>query len=357
VTFDEVDLAHIRFRDAVDCHAHHNHFGRTRPTTQGYGVSFVDCAQDCSATHNVFDGCRHSLSTNNTGAYGGVPRRILFESNFVRDSAPALGGSMAGGDAIDTHAAADWIIIRNNICVGATGQGVNIECPNAIVEGNHIEGATSNGINWRNETPRVGSVRIANNSVLRCNATTSHRGIRAGAGSGQTTNTARSVQIVANMVSECVGSAITVEAPAAGWPSAVVSGNEVSLCGGTLGEIVISNLLSVTFTGNSIFDQVNVAASLRLSDVGGGVVSANSIRNTTPGGTSANAIWVSGTGAGISITGNFIHLDNVVATRRAVLLADTVTNSSVVANTIRNATAAVTLGSGAGNISANNVAA
>lgn len=164
----EVDLAHIRFRDAVDCHARHCRIEMTRTISTGYGVSFADATQDCSAKDNWFRRCRHSLSTNNSSNYGGVPRRILFENNFVLDSARSSRG--AGGDAIDVHSAAENITIRGNHVLGSTGHGINVECSSATIESNHIEdvghdSSLAYAIHAANRTGRVGTLSVKNNTL------------------------------------------------------------------------------------------------------------------------------------------------------------------------------------------------
>lgn len=358
ITFDEIDLAHIRVRDAVDCHFAFNKFGIMRPTSQGYGVSFADATQDCSAVHNSFAQCRHSLSTNNSGAYGGIPRRILFESNFIRVSVFALGGSMGGGDAIDTHAAAEDIVIRNNTVIGSTSQGINIECPSVIIEGNVIRDCASHGIGYHNETPRVGAVRIANNKVSNCGSTTSHRGIRVATGTGETGSYCKSVQVIANHVFDNPGTAIEIlGSSSAPMRGVIIANNSIDNCDGAGGVIYAFWCVNFSITGNSVTGNPVIAVSIRVTNCKVGVVSANTLECVGSGTT--NAIQVSATESGdtnkVSITANSIHLNSAAATRRGVFFDNNVTNCGVFNNTILNATAAVTLGSGTGNVQDNNI--
>ncbi|MEE8208105.1 MAG: phage tailspike protein, partial [Nitrosomonadaceae bacterium] len=139
----DVDAIHIQFFDCTFCRVVDSPFQESNAPTTGYGVSFTDACQDCSAENNVFTDVRHSLSTNN-GADGGITRRILFQANIVTDSAQTT--AMTGGDAIDTHSGAEDISIIDNIVNSSSGTGINVESRSATIIGNSVSNTAGTGI-------------------------------------------------------------------------------------------------------------------------------------------------------------------------------------------------------------------
>lgn len=166
VTFQDIDQRHTFFRDCVDVSVDGCTFDWATHTSQAYGTSFADACQDCQVRDSTFINVRHSLSTNNSALGKGIPRRILFQNNVVQWTSTATGGSMGGGDAIDTHTAAEEIWIEGNTVMGSAGQGINFECTSGRIVGNTVMYTASNGISVHNESDFNGRMRVENNTVI-----------------------------------------------------------------------------------------------------------------------------------------------------------------------------------------------
>lgn len=165
VTFRNIDQRHTYFRDCVDVGVEGCTFDWAIHASQAYGISFADATQDSWAKDNTFRYVRHSLSTNNNTGGKGIPRRILFADNTILWTSTATGGSMGGGDAIDTHAAAEDIWIERNTVIGSAGQGINFECRSGRIVDNTIINPVGNGIFVHNECDSNGRIRVAGNTV------------------------------------------------------------------------------------------------------------------------------------------------------------------------------------------------
>ena len=109
VRTENIDRRHIYFSDCINAWAEHCVLKWPVDNTMAYGFSFANAVQDSGARFNDIDYCRHAFTTNNETAYPGLPQRILLAHNTIRNTSAALGGSMGGGDAIDSHTAAEDI--------------------------------------------------------------------------------------------------------------------------------------------------------------------------------------------------------------------------------------------------------
>lgn len=90
VTFSDFDDRCIYIKDSASSVVTACQFHHTRPIALGYGVSFVDAAQDSFVSMCTFEDVRHALSTNNnTSTDYGITRRITFDTNTVLYSARA----------------------------------------------------------------------------------------------------------------------------------------------------------------------------------------------------------------------------------------------------------------------------
>lgn len=165
ITSRGIDQRHIFLPDCSDFTVQRCVIDWAVHTSQAYGVSVCNAAQDGRVIHNVFRNVRHTFSTNNEPAFPGVPRRIQAGWNTVRWSSTALGGSQGGGDAIDTHAAAEDIWFDYNIVEGSAGQGINFEARSGRIVGNRVRSTTSNGIVFHNESSLAGTVKVTDNIV------------------------------------------------------------------------------------------------------------------------------------------------------------------------------------------------
>lgn len=166
VRSEGMDAMHVSLRDCYDTWVERCTFFRCNPTNMGYGVSFADCTRDSGADRCTFTDVRHALSTNNTAVGGGIVRRIWFTRNSVQRTSYAFGGTAdKGGDAIDTHTAAEDIYIMQNWVVGSEGIGVNVEARSCVVAFNRIIRPLNIGIMVHNESGRPGDAIITGNRV------------------------------------------------------------------------------------------------------------------------------------------------------------------------------------------------
>lgn len=107
----------------------------------GYGVSVGGASQDIYISGLRGFEVRHLFTTNNPVARPGIPRRIVVDGFVAINSRPASTG--AGGDAIDTHAAADHVTFSNGVVRNPSGLGINVECPNAKIVNVDVHGVTA----------------------------------------------------------------------------------------------------------------------------------------------------------------------------------------------------------------------
>jgi hypothetical protein len=90
MTFSDFDDRGIYIKDSSGAIITSCQFRHSRPISLGYGVSFVDAAQDSVVSLCNFEDIRHALSTNNnTSTDYGVTRRVTFNANTVLYSARA----------------------------------------------------------------------------------------------------------------------------------------------------------------------------------------------------------------------------------------------------------------------------
>jgi hypothetical protein len=313
-----------------------------------YGVVFGDAASNGVVTNNHYEQVRHAFTTgNNPSSSHGIVRRIVFANNTIIRSAQALSG--AGGDAIDTHTAAEDISIIGNTILGSSGQGINVECPTAVIIGNTINDAQSTGISAHNEADRNGSVVIANNRLERCIG----RGIDVRQGSRGTTFAYTEVVVDGNSIRETeIGITVrTLNSNPTVLRDVSITGNSVRDTQGT--GIVISGIRCGTVTGNS------------LSKIGGKGIDGSSLDSVSINGNSIvilskelPGIEIGGGAAGnsdsCSIVGNTVAVNSGTSAQPNVNLEAAVTHTAVVGN-VQRGMGPVNLGSGAGNIKANNL--
>lgn len=239
IMFKDLDRRHIWFADCVDAWANWNRFDWAVDNFQAYGVVFSDASQDSGALRNVYNGLRHAFTTSNTDAVDGIPRRILFAYNTVNQTSTALGGSQAGGDAIDTHTAAEDIWIENNTVNGSLGIGINFEAPSGRIIGNFITDTVSNGIYVHNESDQRGTMTITQNEVRRAGG----HGIYARTGGRGSTQQYEHLNVSYNLVTRSNGSGLVVGDLSATPSTPPEEG--VMVVGNTLHRIIGSYALAI----------------------------------------------------------------------------------------------------------------
>lgn len=349
VQLENFDLAHVRFRDSYNCHALEGRYARARPTVQGYAVSFQDATQDCSAVGNFFLLCKNSLATNNSANYGGVPRRITFERNIVRDSRPPLGGGGTGA-AISTHSASEDIWIRKNDVINAGGgSAILLVGAGGEIVGNHIRGAAQHGISVSNSSGKASRVKISRNIVE--GATQIGISVSVSASGGGF----RRLSVTDNEVERCGGYSYSIVGPSGSAVQNVeFSGNYSDGSTGALGAVILQRINGLSCLGNEVNAPSGAADGIRLVDVKK-VSLAGNIVNHDGGLTTANGINVTASSAGSSadleFSGNFIDMRGGASNRYGISLSNNVQNARVrETNRVLGATTDILLGSGAGNI-------
>lgn len=277
VIFENIDRAHMFIKNSVNAWAAHCGFEWAESTTMGYGASFGDCTRDSGCIFSTFRGVRHSLSTNNTTTAqdGGIVRRILFFGNTVEDTTLAQAGSQLGGDAIDTHTAAEDIWIIQNVVNKSTGQGINMECASGIISGNTVEDTVGTGINYHNEAMRAGNITITDNVVRR----TGGHGIQARTGGRGSTIPTESMIITGNRVMDTKDHGIQ-----AGYiltdRGVVVTSNVVRRAGGV--PLRLLKLDGVVSHGNVVHDGASIG--IEYDRVTNGVLGPDSVDAGAPTG-------------------------------------------------------------------------
>ncbi len=340
----DMDAIHMQAVDCVNCRVDGCHFQESNTTSTGYGVSFADAARDCLAVNNTFTNVRHSLSTNNSAGSYGIVRRITFANNNITDSATTLG--LAGGDAVDTHAACDDILITGNVINSSSGSGINVEGRNAIISNNVITNVMDNGITYQNYTDLDGECTITGN-VIR--AVFGNYGIAVIPNSTKITNTV----VSDNNVKVAAVPLYLVGTTTKTFDNITVAGNSLLNTAGNIG-IRLDYGVNGTITGNSI---ETGSVGVQLDTCIGIAVTGNSV-NLTASGTIGYGVRIQGTSTACNVTGNGLYQTGTLSASAAVsFINTTVTYSACYSNVGRGFTAGTVfnVGTGTGNLAANNL--
>jgi Right handed beta helix region len=261
-----------------------------------------------------------------------------------------------GGDAIDTHGGADFIKIIGNTVLGASGSGINIECPNVEVTGNTVTETQAVGIFVHSEVDRNARAVVSNNRVSRA----ASAGIMVSQGSRGTAFSYQGITIAGNTVTDCAlrpsmflyNGGITVLGRTASARVASITGNTVVGCGSYGVQVEQGRACNVV--GNSLYN--NAAEPVLITDTTYSTVGSNVCQV----GSSAAypGVRVAATSAGASsrltISGNSTGPVTGTGTAVAIVLDNNVTNTNVSGNVAGAMAGTVTLGSGSGNVSVNN---
>lgn len=348
----DVDKVHVSLEDCIFSKVRNCHFEQADHSAQAYGISFADACQDCSAIGNSFVDVRHSMTTNNNvGTSWGVTRRILFEANNVSDSAKATGGT--GGDAIDTHAGAEDILILGNTVNSASGNGINVEARTAIVIGNVIVNAATLGIYVQPFADSLPSAfTVEGNTLYNVGSAASEYGIQIFI---RTADCSAAVVNGNRISSYAQPIRLVCDSPYV-FKKAAVSGNVAAVADGvaTQNGIDVTRANRATVNGNSVKAG---AVGIILTDCNNFSVTGNSVEITNSSGSSGYGIRVRGTSDHGAVCGNSaLYSSSGITTTIGVSFAQTtVTNSGVWCNTMQGFGTNVNVGTGAGNAAANNI--
>jgi len=344
-SFIKTDLRGIYFLDTIKSRVLGCNFENFRSNT-AYGVSVTNCTQDIIIANCTFDRVRHSLSTNNTSATKGIPRRILFASNNVTNSSLSL--TSVGGDAIDTHAAAEDIYIVGNNVFNSSGVGINFECPSGIVANNYIKDSQDIGIYYHNESDAEGRILVQGNNV---SGAASH-GIHVNRGIRGTVAESRRIAIIGNSVGNVTGIGIYCNTPSGVGTNhdVVVSGNVVDSFGGSAG-IVVEDVYCGSITGNSVARPTEAdGRGITVRDSQVVTVTGNSIR-VKDNSSNAEGIFINASSSGSCTKINI--MDNIVtgvtpSSLTGIYLDDNATNCRAFNNYLSDCNTEIRRGTGTG---------
>lgn len=248
-----IDLCHISIRDSVNARVEKISMKWASHASQAYGISFANTTRDSGVYFSKAENVRHAFSTNNDTTLGGIVRRVTCDHMTVISSAPATGGS--GGDAIDTHSAAEDITISYCDVLSSTSQGINVECKSARILFNRVYNTKSHGISFHNESDQPGSTQIIGNEIYNSGG----EGIIAYAGTRGTVAINYGIKVSGNKVHSSSGYGIRVG----------------------LGVATSRRDRLVSVTDNVIYNSGNIA--IHIKNVDGLVESNNTIWNGLSG--------------------------------------------------------------------------
>ncbi|VFR22175.1 hypothetical protein ANK1_3470 [plant metagenome] len=174
-TFSGTSYAEVLLIDCLRGRILGNDFhGTDQNNALGYGISFANASRDCLAQGNTFFDKRHFYSTNNLAGYGieGAAAGVVFNCSFLNGKMHRATwfdiAETSSGDAMDTHAASDWITFEGNTVFGSVGTGLNIEGANSIVRNNHFDECERNACVVKNHTHHSGSLLFEGNIIRNC---------------------------------------------------------------------------------------------------------------------------------------------------------------------------------------------
>lgn len=304
----------------------------------GYGVEWVNTATDCLVVDSYFKNCRHATTTAATSSRDGVALRC-----GARDC--TLWGSASNGDGFDTHACGLDIFYEFCKVYGASGQGINIECPRARVTGCEVWRAASNGIAFHNESAQPTDYQCTGNKVYCPLGASNGSGIQyAHAATSDAGQSIRQVVIANNMVYASAGFGIGAYADS-GYRAAnvVIGGNTVSTPGGN--GIEAEYLDGAVITGNIVRGAGSDVYAIKLYACTEAVVVGNSVQATG----SSVGVYVE---AGSS---NVVVASNVITDcSEGVSLDDTCATCTVHGNDASRCATPISLGDGDGHLASDN---
>lgn len=196
--FEDLDYRHVSLEDVVDGHVVRTDHDWAQDAGMAYGVAVTGACQNITISRSTFVDTRHAVTTSNLGAVRGITRYLTVSDCVVRRTLPALNETSSGGDAFDTHTAADHVVYERNIVEGSSGGGINVECTNSKVRWNTIIAPVGTGIHIHNESDHDGSTEVIGNLVVAGPETT--YGIRVSPASRGSGKTLRGVIVNSNTI-------------------------------------------------------------------------------------------------------------------------------------------------------------
>jgi hypothetical protein len=343
--FKGIGKRNIYLTDCLRSNVVNSHFEATRHATQAYGVSFTDATQDCTVYGCHFTDVRHSMTTNNNPSSSwGIARRIRFINNTVNDTADDLIGGV--GDAIDTHAGCEDVLIMGNTVYSTNGNAINIEGRRAVIQNNIIRIKGNAGIYLRPYVDKPSSFIITGNDI-RCGDDTGSAdyGIRVYANIADVERI-----VIANNNVESAITPISVQGSPFRINQAAITSNIVKTTRSGA-PINVSHIDNGTISGNTIYA---ISSGLLISESSLLAITGNSIRSVVTSGT-PSGINLGNNTSGCSVTGNVMIVTGTFSSATGILLNTSATYNAVTGNVTQGYTTVITLSTGVGNIQANNI--
>jgi polygalacturonase len=347
----DIDMRHITFVDCVKSNIESCFIYESYHTNQAYGISFQDASQDCICSNSHFTDVRHSMTTNNAVSTSyGITRRIKFTNNTVSSSTPNIGDG-AGGDAIDTHAGAEDIFIVNNTVNGSSGHGINAECRSGVILNNKINNVSNHGINIAPYCFLYESAFVVENNYFGANI-----------GDGAGTDYGINISFVAKGGNNYIINGNRVNSLNQGIRiigSSTRIGNHVSIANNTVTKSTATDAaIHVEYCDNIVINANNsksqdVGYLVRYSN--NAVINGNQAELAGGSGSNGWGVRVENSNY-VSVNGNNLVCNGTQASKLGVTFgAGNVTYSGVFGNVTQGFTTNVSLSTGTGNISGNNI--
>lgn len=168
VRFERTDLVGIWWQDALFCKVRGGHAKDFVNDQQAYGVLHDNACQDCDVDGFTGERIRHLTTTGNSTTTKGITRRITWRGCKCYSTTPARGGG--GGDAFDTHTAAEDLKFIDCTVYSSTGAGFNIENPSCTLENCEAFYTTDAGYVLHNESDSESGYILSNCRAVRTTA-------------------------------------------------------------------------------------------------------------------------------------------------------------------------------------------
>jgi len=166
--FERCDLSGVWLQDCIFTKVVGCDFRDAVNDQQAYGVLIDNACQDCEVVGLTAARVRHIVTTGNSTTSKGVGRRITFSHCHCYSTTPARGGG--GGDAFDTHTAAENIKFVKCVSYFSTGAGFNIELPLVTLEDCESYNSTDAGFVLHNESDQEAGFILTNCRAVRSGA-------------------------------------------------------------------------------------------------------------------------------------------------------------------------------------------
>lgn len=285
--YEDTNFCGVRYADCVEGRSIRPKPRRAKNAGNGYGISASDASQDLKIIAPEGIDTRHLFTTNNQSSRKGITRRVdVIRAKVVN--------TINGGDALDTHTAAENINFYYPVILSSQGQGINHECRSGEIVGGEIRDTGSNGINAHNESDLFGRIKVHGVRVIRANgdAVKVNNGVRG------TAAVYNSISVTGIRESGCAGAVVNVQntVDAARHRSAEVYDNESTGNLATLACFYVSDIDGLTYYGN-IANEPTAATAHRIRDCLNYAIGPGNVAKL-PINSSQTALYLNASGSG-----------------------------------------------------------